>query len=76
MARKQGMPANAGGRPTKVFTLVSGKEALEAVKTPEGSRALYEDICRALGITPNPPASPYGLHGRIAGPVSGGCKNR
>jgi hypothetical protein len=41
-----------------VFTLVSGKEALEAVKTPEGARALYEDICRALGITPNPPASP------------------
>lgn len=58
MARKQGMSASAGEEPTKVFTLVSGKEALEAVEKPEGAQALYEDICRALGMTPNPLASP------------------
>lgn len=37
-----------------LMTLIPGKDALEAVKTPEGAQALYEDICRALGITPKP----------------------
>jgi hypothetical protein len=58
MASEKETPAGAGDKPSKVFTLVSGKEALEAVKTPEGAQALYEDICRALGITPAPADHP------------------
>ena len=36
-----------------VFTLVPGTDALEAIKTPEGARALYENIC-APRIAPAP----------------------
>ena len=38
----------------KKLTLIPGKDAVEAVKTPEGKRQLYEDVCKALGIKPKP----------------------
>jgi hypothetical protein len=36
------------------MTLTPGKDALEAIKTREGMRVLYEDVCAALGIEPKP----------------------
>jgi hypothetical protein len=36
---------------------IAGKDALEAIKTPEGTRALYEQVCEALGIAPVPSES-------------------
>lgn len=42
-------------KPDRVFTLIPGKDALEAIKTREGAQALYERMCAALGIEPKPP---------------------
>jgi hypothetical protein len=49
---KEANLAGEADKPSRVFTLIPGTEVLEAVKTPEGAQALYEDICRALGIAP------------------------
>jgi hypothetical protein len=41
-------------KPNKVFTLIPGKEAVEALDDPEKLQAIYEQICEALGIEPEP----------------------
>jgi hypothetical protein len=39
---------------------IPGKDVLEITKTPEGSRALYEQTCEAMGITPVPESDETG----------------
>ena len=34
------------------FTLTPGSEALKACETPEGAKALWEQLCETLGIEP------------------------
>jgi len=36
------------------MTLIPGEEAVKAVEDPESMRALYEHVCVALGIDPQP----------------------
>jgi hypothetical protein len=44
--------ADKANKADRVFTLIPGKVAVEACKTPEGARAFFRDIFAALGIEP------------------------